>query len=93
VRPQVTIWFHQPLGLVDLSGGSPRVERKFAHLVGLPALELERYPGSAASWSNARFPGTTAFVVELPPGSLTRADLDRYMRAVLVLADPSTSLN
>ena len=86
VRPQVTIWFHQPQTLVDLSGGDARVERRFAQLVGLPTRELTRYPGSAASWSNARLPSSTAFVVELPPGRLQRTAITRYANAILALA-------
>ena len=85
-RPQITIWFHQPEGLVDLSGGDPRVERRFAGLVGLPVRELTRYPGSAVSWENSVLPGSTAFVVELPPGRLSASSVERYARAVLALA-------
>ena len=72
-QPKVTIWFHQPLGLVDESGGSISVERRFSRLTGLPLHRLTRYPGSAASWQNHRLPGTTAFVVELPAGRLPAA--------------------
>jgi protein MpaA len=87
VRPQVTIWFHQPQALVDLSGGSLRIERKFAELVGLPVRMLERYPGSAVSWENSELPGTTAFVVELPPGPLGSTAITRYSNAVLTLGE------
>jgi len=86
VRPQITIWFHQPQRLVDLSGGDPRVERRFAQLVRLPVRELTRYPGSAASWSNTRVPGSTAFVVELPPDTLQPTAVTRYADAVLAIA-------
>lgn len=86
VRPQITIWFHQPQTLVDLSGGDARVERRFAQLVGLPARKLTRYPGSAASWADARLPGSTAFVVELPPGRLQPTAVTRYADATLTLA-------
>ena len=72
LRPRVTIWFHQPLGLVDESGGSLAIERSYAEDVGLPLRRLPRYHGSAASWQNARLPGSTAFVVELPGGPLYR---------------------
>jgi len=85
LRPDLTIWFHQPFGLVDRSGGDPRVERRFAQLVGLPLAGLERPPGSASSWQNRALPGSTAFVVELPapvPGRLVR----RAAGAVLTLA-------
>ncbi len=90
-RPQITIWFHQPLGLVDLSGGDAAVERRFAALVGLRPRRLIRYPGSAVGWENHRLPGTTAFVVELPPGTLSRRDTARYAAAVLRLAASSAS--
>lgn len=89
VRPRITIWFHQHADLIDLSGGNPGVERRFARLVGLRLVRLERYPGSAASWSNSILPGTTAFVVELPAGSLSRHAVTRYVHAVLTLAADS----
>jgi len=43
-------------------------------------------PGSAVGWENHRFPGTTAFVVELPAGSLSQAAATHYARAALALA-------
>jgi murein peptide amidase A len=86
VRPRVTIWFHQPLGVTDQSGGDPRIERRFAALSGLPLRRLARYPGSAASWQNHRLPRTTAFVVELPAGPLTAIGAARDARAVRRIA-------
>ncbi len=86
VRPRTTIWFHQPLGLVDESGGSLRTERRFARLARLPLRRLTRYPGSAAGWQDHRLPHTTAFVVELPPGSPSPRLASRYAGAVLRLA-------
>jgi protein MpaA len=86
LRPAVTIWFHQPLALVDRSGGDVRVERRFARLSGLPLRHITAYPGTATGWQNHRFSGTTAFVVELPPGRLGAVRLERYRRAVLALA-------
>ncbi len=85
VRPRVSIWFHQPLGLVDLSGGDATVEWRFARLVGLPRVRLPRYPGSVATWQNHRFPYTTAFVVELPPGASSPAAAGRFADEVLRL--------
>jgi protein MpaA len=66
VRPTVTVWFHQPVGVVDESGGSVEVEQRFAGLLGEPLQRLTRYPGSAASWENHLISGSSAFVVELP---------------------------
>ncbi len=86
VRPRISIWFHQRERVVDESGGDLGVERRFSTLVGLPLRRLPREPGSAVGWENHRLPGTTAFVVELPAGSLTTTAADRYARAVLALA-------
>jgi murein peptide amidase A len=86
LRPAVTIWFHQPLGVVDESGGSVAVERRFARVAHLPLRRLTRYPGSAASWQDTRLPRTTAFVVELPAGPPTGAAAARYVRAVRAIA-------
>jgi protein MpaA len=91
VRPQITIWFHQPLGVVDESGGNVRVERRFARLTGLPLERLPRYPGSAASWQNHRLRGSTAFVVELPPGRLAPRFVARDVGAVLRMDRGSSS--
>jgi murein peptide amidase A len=48
VRPQITIWFHQPESIVDLSGGDPRVERRFAHLGRTVRARTHPLPSSAA---------------------------------------------
>ena len=86
LHPAVSIWFHQHMALVDESGGSAAVERRFARLVGLPLRRIPHPPGSVTSWQNSRFPGTTAFVVELPPGPLPVRAVGRYTRAVLAVA-------
>jgi murein peptide amidase A len=66
-NPDVTIWFHQPFGLVDRPEGNPFAAQRFAALTNLPLIHLPGpYPGSATHWQNHRFPKSTAFVVELP---------------------------
>jgi murein peptide amidase A len=92
VRPLITIWFHQPLGLVDESGGNPRVERRFARLAGFPLEQLPRYPGSAAGWQNHRLAHSTAFVVELPPGRPSPKLAVRLARAVREIASKTRTL-
>jgi protein MpaA len=82
LRPRVTVWFHQPVDAIDLSGGDPAVERRFARLAGMRVRRLTRYPGSAASWQDHALPGTTAFVAELPPGRL-RAPLANRLAGAL----------
>ena len=86
LRPRVSIWFHQHADVVDESGGSLSVERRFAALVGLRLVRLARYPGSVTSWENATLRGTTAFVVELPAGPVGAAGAERYARAALAVA-------
>jgi protein MpaA len=85
-RPRVTVWFHQPLDVVDRSGGDAAIERRFARLAGMRETTLTRYPGSAAGWQNHRLPGTTAFVVELPRGPLPAALSTRLARALASVA-------
>ncbi len=86
LRPRLTVWFHQPLAVTDQSGGDVALERRFAAISGLPLRRLPRYHGSAATWENHRLPGATAFVVELPAGPPSQAQLGRYVRAVRTVA-------
>jgi protein MpaA len=87
LRPRVSIWFHQHLDVVDESGGSLAVERRFAALVGLRLARLAREPGSVVGWENHRLPGTTAFVVELPAGRLSPAKASRFAHAAIVVGE------
>jgi len=87
IRPAVTVWYHQHMRLVNLSpGADPRVVRDYARRVGLPARPLPNYRGTATSWQNHTFPGTSSFVVELPAGPLSAASARRHARAVLAAA-------
>jgi protein MpaA len=66
-KPDLTIWFHQPFGLIDKPAGNPFAARRFAQLIGLPLVRLRgRYPGSASRTQNHESPRSTAFVAELP---------------------------
>jgi protein MpaA len=82
LRPAVTIWYHQHEDLVDLAGGDRGVARLYAHRAGLRATCLPFLPGTATEWSNHSFPGTTAFVVELPAGVVSSTTLARQEQAV-----------
>ncbi|MDX6413549.1 MAG: murein peptide amidase [Gaiellaceae bacterium] len=86
LRPSVSIWFHQPYGLVDESGGNVAVERRFATVAGLPLRRLARYPGGVTNWENARLPGSTAFVVELPGGNPAASLIERVVDATQSVA-------
>jgi len=86
IRPEITIWYHQPLGLVARSGRDVRLQRRYARLVGLPLVRLARLHGTATSWSNHGYRGTTAFVVELPGGALRPREARAHANAALELA-------
>jgi protein MpaA len=84
VHPDVSIWFHQPLGLVVRSAGDITIQRRFARRVGLPLVRLSgRYPGSVTSWQNRWHPEAAAFVVELPSGPLSSTAIHRYANAIV----------
>lgn len=73
LRPRVTIWLHQIRRggpFVRAWGPSAPAGRLFAHLAGMP-FRLMRWPaGTGPNWQNHRFPGSAAYVVELPRGAL-----------------------
>lgn len=84
LRPRLTIYYHQHLGVVDDSQGPRRIERHYAHAVGLPLRPLTDYPGSATGWQDHLL-GPTAFVVELPPGALSVRQTQTHVAAVLAV--------
>jgi protein MpaA len=85
LRPQVSIWFHQPLDLVDESGGSRTLERRFALAVGFRTARLTREPGSVVGWENHILRGSTAFVVELPKRRLSTVAVGHFAQAVVAV--------
>jgi len=85
-RPQVTVWFHQPQGVVRAWGPSVATARRFAARAGWPYRSLRWPPGSASNWQNRRFPGTASFVVELKPGAVPPSRVARWVRALRALA-------
>jgi protein MpaA len=82
IRPAVTIWYHQHMDLVDLSGGDRGLARRYAQIAGLRPTCLTFLSGVETGWSNHSFPGTTSFVVELPAGPLAPRAVARHVRAV-----------
>jgi protein MpaA len=82
IRPDVTIWYHQAMRLVDRTGPGRRIRRRYARMVGLPLIRIRPLPGTATRWQNHRFQNDVAFVVELPGGPLTWRAAKRHGRAV-----------
>jgi murein peptide amidase A len=85
-QPTLSLYYHQPFGLVDVpEGGRREAARRYSELVGLPLKRLSRRSGSISRWQNARLRAGSAFVVELAAGPLP-ADLRlRHVAAVLAL--------
>ncbi len=86
IRPDVTIWFHQPQGLVRAWGGSIPAARQYAGLAHMPFRAIRWPPGTAPNWQNHRWPGSSSFVVELPPGPVSPTAARRHARAILAFA-------
>jgi murein peptide amidase A len=85
LRPRVTIWFHQhhgPRPFVRAWGQSAAAGRLFARLTGIRFKLLPWLDGTAPHWQNRRFPGTSSYVVELPPGPLAPDLRRRLERAI-----------
>jgi murein peptide amidase A len=86
IRPDITIWYHQPQALVRAWGQSRPAARRYARYAGEPYRSIRWPNGTAPNWQNHRFSGTSSFVVELPPGELPDAAAARHARAVVRLA-------
>jgi len=74
IRPQVTIWFHQPQDVVRAWGQSKPEARRFARLARMRFRAIAWPYGTASNWQNHAFPGTSSFVVELPAGPARGAE-------------------
>ena len=84
LRPEMTIWYHQYAGteeFVRAWGTSVAAGRRYARLAGIPFRPLPWPNGTAPNWQNHRFRGTSSFVVEFPPGPLSRAAVERHAAA------------
>jgi murein peptide amidase A len=86
-RPAVTVWYHQPFGLVDRpESGGEQISLAYSRISGLRFQPLAPRPGSMSRWVNVRVRPGSSLVVELPPGRLSAAAALRHAEAVLALA-------
>ena len=84
VRPQVTVWYHQPFGrtLIPCDRRGRKVALRYARLSGLPPRDCyPSPPGAATGWQNAAL-HEKAFVAEFPAAGVTDAQARRHARAL-----------
>jgi protein MpaA len=88
IQPDLSIWYHQPWAAVLACRGRPQVAAHYAKLVGMDtSCRGKGLRGTAISWETHAFPGSTAFVVELPPGKIRAGAAERQARAALTVAE------
>jgi murein peptide amidase A len=88
IQPDLSIWYHQPWGAVLACHGSPQVAVEYARLVGMhTSCRGEGLRGTAISWETHAVVGSSAFVVEMPPGGISGRSAARQARAALAVAE------
>jgi protein MpaA len=88
IHPDLSVWYHQPWGAVLACRGRPPIAAEYAKLVGMrTSCRGKGLHGTAISWETHAFPGSSAFVVEMPGGEITGASADRQARAALTIAE------
>ena len=88
IRPAVTIWYHQPWGMVlrPCEGPAP-VQGRYARLAGMrTGCRGAGLRGTATSWQLHAFPESTPFVVELGGGGISAEAARRHARAAAMVA-------
>jgi protein MpaA len=88
LQPDLSIWYHQPWGAVLACRGRPPIAAEYAKLVGMrTSCRGKGLHGTAITWEMNTFPGSAAFVVEMPPGKISGGAADRQARAALTVAE------
>ena len=88
IQPDLSIWYHQPWGAVLACQGRPPIAAEYAKLVGMrTSCRGKGLHGTAITWEMHAFPGSTAFVVEMPPGKIRGGSADRQAAAALTVAE------
>jgi protein MpaA len=85
LRPDVTIWYHQPQRVVRAWGRSRPAARRYARAAGASYRSILWPNGSGPRWQNTKLRKGAAFVVELRPGPLPPRAARAHARAVRVL--------
>lgn len=93
LRPDIAIWYHQDANLIIPSTGRDgRVRARYAALTALPIASCcgggGIYTGIAGTWASYELKKTSdavPFIVELPGGVLSAAQVDAHATAVLTI--------
>ena len=85
IQPTLLVTYHQHLNVVDYCGGNKAVQARYAKATGMRLVQLERLPGSQATWLHAVSPSTTIMSVELP-AYVPAAMINRHIVAAKYLA-------
>jgi hypothetical protein len=87
IRPDLTIWWHQPWGAVLTPCDSkPRLQRIYAKAAHMrTSCQGAQLLGTATSWENAKV-GGHAFVVELAAGGISAATAALNAKAAITTA-------
>jgi hypothetical protein len=85
--PAVTVWYHQHMDLVWAWGPSRAAGAEYARVSGMRFAPMHWLPGTAPHWQNVAL-HRRSFVVELPAGRMSDAQIRRHAAAVLQLAQP-----
>lgn len=93
LRPDITIWYHQDANLIIPSTGRDgRIRERYAELTSLPLADCcdggGVYTGIAATWASNELKqdsDAVPFIVELPGGELSPAQVDAHATAVLTI--------
>jgi protein MpaA len=90
IQPQFSVWYHQPWNAVlkPCHGPAP-IQKRYARIAGMTtSCRGSGLPGTAINWQNHDFQGTTAIVVELPPGHVAKRLIRGNALAAATLAAP-----
>jgi murein peptide amidase A len=88
LQPDLSMWYHQPWGAVLACHGNPRIAVEYARLVGMgTSCRGAGLRGTAISWETHTVPGSSAFVVEMPPGRISGRSALQQARGALTVAE------
>jgi murein peptide amidase A len=86
IRPNISIWFHQPWDAVLACGHRHRLESRFAHIARMRTeCRGNHLPGTAIDWEDKRL-GGHAFVVEFHGGRLSASEIRHAAHATAHVA-------